>query len=191
MSAETSSVRYDSPLPGPAVPSGQNRYAIAAWIFLRLLALVHFVAFVSFWVQLEGLVGAHGIAPASHYFEAIHRQLGASAYLQLPSLCWVFGAGKFLHVLCAGGVALSLLLFIASRRRCARCCFGRAIFRSAPQGSFSSASSGTRCFWKRRCSPSSSRRGHGVRFGDSRNPLLCRGCWSGGCFSASCFSPGS
>src|SRR4051812_15505626 len=95
----------------PLPVAGANRFAFASWLFLRLLALVHLIAFVSFWVQFEGLVGPHGILPAPAYFAAVREQLGPAAYAQLPSLCWVFGAGKFLHVLCAAGVALSLLLF--------------------------------------------------------------------------------
>jgi len=57
------------------------------------------------------------LRPAVSYFEAVHRGLGAAAFLQLPSLCWIFGGGVFLHVLCASGIALSLFLFlgIASR----------------------------------------------------------------------------
>jgi len=91
--------------------SPRNHFAFSAWVFLRLLALVHLIAFASFWVQLDGLIGPHGLLPATRYFTAAHEQLGASAYLELPSLCWIFGAGNFLHVLCAGGVAASMLLF--------------------------------------------------------------------------------
>lgn len=91
--------------------TGRNCFGTSTWLFLRLLALVHLVAFVSFWTQLEGLVGPHGLLPAQPFFNAVHQQLGARAYLELPSLCWIFGAGKFLHILSAAGVALSLLLF--------------------------------------------------------------------------------
>lgn len=41
----------------------------------------------------------------------MHEQLGASAYFQLPSLCWIFGAGTFLHLLCGAGVVAAALLF--------------------------------------------------------------------------------
>jgi hypothetical protein len=93
-------------------PAGRNRFAFAAWLFLRLLALIHLIAFASFWSQLAGLVGPHGLLPAERYFQAAHEQLGPGAWLQLPSLCWIFGAGRFLAVLCAAGVGLSLLLFV-------------------------------------------------------------------------------
>lgn len=96
----------------PAVPTGHNRFAFSAWLFLRLLALVHFVAFASFWSQLNGLVGPNGLLPAARFFSAVHEHLGASAYFQLPSLCWIFGAGTFLHLLCGAGIVAAGLLFV-------------------------------------------------------------------------------
>src|SRR5688572_24484519 len=90
--------------------AGRNTFAIGAWLFLRLLAIVYLIAFVSLWVQVEGLIGPDGLLPAEKYFAAVREQLGSSAVFQLPTLCWVFGAGKFLHVLCAAGVVLALLL---------------------------------------------------------------------------------
>ena len=89
----------------------RDTFALGSWLFLRILAIVHLIAFTSAWSQLNGLVGPHGLLPAQPFFNAVHEQLGASAYFQLPSLCWLFGAGKFLPILCAAGVALSLLLF--------------------------------------------------------------------------------
>jgi len=32
---------------------------------MRLLGLVYLIAFVSWWVQLEGLSGSHGITPTA------------------------------------------------------------------------------------------------------------------------------
>jgi hypothetical protein len=77
-----------------------------------LLAIIHLIAFASFWVQLDGLVGANGLLPAQRYFEAVREHYGPAAWWQLPSLCWVFGTGTFLSVLGAGGVIVSILLFI-------------------------------------------------------------------------------
>src|SRR5688572_26332113 len=97
--------------PGPAHKGSRNEFGFASWLFLRLLALVHLIAFVSFWVQLDGLVGPRGLSPATNYFAAVREQLGSSAYSQLPTLCWIFGTQTFLHVLCGAGVVLSALLF--------------------------------------------------------------------------------
>jgi len=83
-------------------------FALSTWLFLRLLGAVHLVAFVSYWIQLRGLVGPAGIQPAQSYFDALREPLGASRFWQLPTLCWWFGAGGFLHVLCGAGVVLAL-----------------------------------------------------------------------------------
>ncbi len=81
-------------------------------LLLRLLAGVHLVAFVSLWVQIDGLIGSRGILPARDFFAYLERVLGAGAlerFVNVPSLLW-FGAGDgALHMLCAVGVLLSLL----------------------------------------------------------------------------------
>jgi predicted DCC family thiol-disulfide oxidoreductase YuxK len=86
------------------------QFGLSSWLFLRLLGLVNLIAFLSLWVQLDGLVGPRGIMPAQAYLDAVHAQLGVARFWALPTLCWFFGGGAFLHVLCAAGVALSLAL---------------------------------------------------------------------------------
>jgi predicted DCC family thiol-disulfide oxidoreductase YuxK len=78
--------------------------------FLRMLGLIYLIAFVSLWVQVEGLVGTDGISPINQFLPAAHAQLGNRAYSLLPTLCWFNSSDAFLHFLCAGGVVLSLLL---------------------------------------------------------------------------------
>jgi hypothetical protein len=98
--------------PAPdAPPRSPETFAFGTWLFLRLLAVVHFVAFASAWTQIDGLVGPHGLTPASAFFQAAREQYGTQAYLNWPSWCWLFGSGAFLHVLCAAGLVLSVLLF--------------------------------------------------------------------------------
>jgi len=84
-------------------------FAPRRW-FLRALGLVYLIAFVSFWVQADGLVGTNGILPVSQFLPAVHKQLGGQAYSVLPTLCWFNSSNAFLHFLCGGGVVLSLLL---------------------------------------------------------------------------------
>jgi len=85
-------------------------FGVSTWLFIRLLGFVHFLAFLSFWTQLAGLIGPNGILPAQAYLDALREQLGAARFWQLPTLCWFFGAGKFLQFLCGAGIALSLAL---------------------------------------------------------------------------------
>jgi len=78
--------------------------------FLRALGLIYLIAFVSLWVQVDGLVGSTGISPLNQFLPAVHEQLDRQAYSLLPTLCWFNSTNGFLHFLCGGGVAFSLLL---------------------------------------------------------------------------------
>jgi len=78
--------------------------------FLRMLGLVYLIAFVSLWIQVDGLVGGNGMSPVSQFLPAVQQQIGLDAYFLLPTLCWFDSSNAFLHFLCGGGVVLSLLL---------------------------------------------------------------------------------
>ncbi len=78
--------------------------------FLRALGVIYLIAFVSLWMQVDGLIGSDGISPVNQFLPAAHDQLGGHAYSLLPTLCWFNSSNAFLHFLCAGGVVLSLLL---------------------------------------------------------------------------------
>ena len=78
--------------------------------FLRMLGLIYLIAFVSLWVQVDGLVGSNGMSPVSRFLPVVRQQLGPDAYFLLPTLCWFDSSNAFLNFLCGGGVVLSLLL---------------------------------------------------------------------------------
>jgi predicted DCC family thiol-disulfide oxidoreductase YuxK len=78
--------------------------------FLRMLGVIYLIAFVSLWMQVEGLIGSDGISPVNQFLPAVHEQLGDRAYSLLPTLCWFNSSNAFLCFLCAGGVVSSLLL---------------------------------------------------------------------------------
>src|SRR5205809_1238630 len=78
--------------------------------FLRALGLVYLIAFVSLWIQVDGLVGANGILPISDYLSLARSEIGFRAIWILPTLFWFNSSNTFLHFLCGGGVLLSLLL---------------------------------------------------------------------------------
>ena len=48
-------------------------YFISSALFLRLLGVVYLIAFVSLWMQIDGLVGDHGILPVSNYLDAVEK----------------------------------------------------------------------------------------------------------------------
>src|SRR5438094_2518564 len=81
--------------------------------FLRALGVIYLIAFVSLWVQVDGLIGSDGMSPLNRFLPAVRAQLGPDAYTLLPTLCWFDSSNAFLHLLCGGGVALSLLLTFA------------------------------------------------------------------------------
>jgi predicted DCC family thiol-disulfide oxidoreductase YuxK len=85
-------------------------YAWARRWFLRALGVIYFIAFVSLWVQVDGLVGSSGISPASQFLPAVRTEVGPEAYTLLPTLCWFGSSDAFLHFLCGSGVLCSLLL---------------------------------------------------------------------------------
>jgi len=93
-------------------PDVRRQFSVASDVFLRALAVVWFIAFASFWWQLRGLVGPNGVLPAQPFLDAIAKELGEHRWWQTPTLCWIFGAGWFLHALCLGGLLLSVALFL-------------------------------------------------------------------------------
>src|SRR5207249_4415114 len=82
------------------------------WVFLRLLAIVYFAAFVSLWLQIDGLIGSNGILPAKELVDEVSRMVGASRYWWLPTLYWIAPSDAMLGGLCAAGAALAILLFV-------------------------------------------------------------------------------
>lgn len=87
-------------------------YSIAAWLFLRALALIYLVAFLSYWSQVDGLISSTGILPFQNFLHAVHDNLGAAGFWRTPSLGWLWQHDALPHLLCVGGVLLSIVLFL-------------------------------------------------------------------------------
>jgi predicted DCC family thiol-disulfide oxidoreductase YuxK len=85
-------------------------YFVARRWFLRAVGLIFLIAFASLWIQIDGLIGSNGITPVDEFLPAARAHLGDRALSILPTLCWFNSSDTFLHFLCGGGVALSLLL---------------------------------------------------------------------------------
>ena len=99
--------------------------------FLRLLGLIYLIAFVSLWVQMDGLVGSSGISPVNRFLPAVQQQLGSDAYCLLPTLCWFDSSNAFLHLLCEGGVVFLVASGAGNRSRV----FPRRTFHLLPVAS--------------------------------------------------------
>jgi hypothetical protein len=88
-------------------------YRIANALFLRAVGLCFFAAFLSLWVQVDGLVGSQGILPVGRLLEAGRSQLSpGERWAFLPTLCWWNGSDAFLHFLCGAGALASLAVIL-------------------------------------------------------------------------------
>jgi predicted DCC family thiol-disulfide oxidoreductase YuxK len=87
-------------------------YAVCSRIFLHLLGFIYLVAFVSYWVQLGGLNGELGILPAGEFFRRAREVLGADAYWQFPSVCWLGAGDTALYGWCGAGIVVSVVLML-------------------------------------------------------------------------------
>lgn len=92
-------------------------YFLMRWLFLRGLGLMYLAAFVSLWVQIQGLVGSNGIMPANLTMAAERQQfdragIGLDRYHLFPTLCWLGDSDRALNLQCMAGTILSILLLV-------------------------------------------------------------------------------
>ncbi|MDP3919906.1 MAG: lipase maturation factor family protein [Candidatus Omnitrophota bacterium] len=87
------------------------RHRITHGFFQSLLGLTYLVAFVSYWVQVDGLIGSQGILPAADFLNVIHERVGSERYALLPTLAWFSAEDTALHLMCAAGTLFSLFIF--------------------------------------------------------------------------------
>jgi len=79
-------------------------------LFLSLLGVAYLAAFLSLQVQLSGLIGEQGIAPAGQLLDEVTRIAGGARFWRLPTLAWLGPSDAGLHALCLLGAASSLAL---------------------------------------------------------------------------------
>ena len=91
------------------VPPGDTHTAA---LFLRLMGITYAIAFLSLWVQVVGLVGAHGILPVQEFLQAVKSQVGPIRYWYLPTLCWFDASDVALRAICIAGTFCSLLAIV-------------------------------------------------------------------------------
>jgi predicted DCC family thiol-disulfide oxidoreductase YuxK len=86
-------------------------FTIASWLFLRLLGVVYFFAFLSLATQILGLIGRQGILPAGTFLGMVESRVGApERYWFFPTLAWLNSSDAALRVMSVGGAFGSLLL---------------------------------------------------------------------------------
>lgn len=88
-----------------------DEYRLASVLFLKLLALIYFAAFLSLAVQITGLIGVNGILPISEFLDYLYQNNGALAWLYKPMLFWFNSSDFMLKGAAVLGCVVSLLLF--------------------------------------------------------------------------------
>jgi predicted DCC family thiol-disulfide oxidoreductase YuxK len=87
-------------------------YAISGRLFLHVLGFTYLIAFLSYWIQFDGLNGQHGILPLQDFLQKAKEILGGDAYWQFPSVCWFGASDTAVHAWCiAGVIAAASLMF--------------------------------------------------------------------------------
>jgi hypothetical protein len=89
--------------------AGSQTYALAGWLFLRLLGLIYLAAFASLATQIKGLVGRDGVLPAAEFLIA-HQHWGFRRFFRFPTVCWLNTSDGALLLVSWGGAVLALLL---------------------------------------------------------------------------------
>jgi hypothetical protein len=89
----------------------RHRTALVSEMFVRGLGFIYAVAFASLSGQIIGLVGAHGIEPASALLSRIQQSPDGLSALDVPSWLWIIGASdNALRGVCIAGALCSLLV---------------------------------------------------------------------------------
>ena len=89
---------------------GRPTYTLTRWVFLRALGVIYLIAFVSLWVQVQGLIGSGGILPAREYLDALRGSLGPERYRLVPTVFWLGAGDGALRLVCGLGVLCAALV---------------------------------------------------------------------------------
>jgi predicted DCC family thiol-disulfide oxidoreductase YuxK len=87
-----------------------SRFGVTQWIFLRALAVIYGVAFLSLSTQIRGLIGTRGILPLGQFMDVVAKSLGRTRFYAMPTVFWVDSSDAALTTVCVLGVAFSVLL---------------------------------------------------------------------------------
>src|SRR5215471_12356683 len=86
---------------------------IVRWLFLRALGAIYLSAFFSLVFQIRGLIGPHGILPASLYLQAVaHSFHSWQRVWYAPTLLWFSTQSGTLDAMCWVGMIAAVLLFL-------------------------------------------------------------------------------
>jgi len=87
-----------------------NELRLSSWLFLKGLALIYLIAFITLSGQIAGLAGANGILPFSETLEHLTKIYGNSAWWRMPTVFWLNASDFALQLACYLGALLALML---------------------------------------------------------------------------------
>jgi hypothetical protein len=91
--------------------AASGTHVLSVWLFLRVLGVIYFAAFLSLAFQIKGLIGSRGILPAIEFI-ARRKRFGFGRFHHDPTLFWFNSSDTFLVALACLGVVFSGLLVI-------------------------------------------------------------------------------
>jgi hypothetical protein len=94
--------------PDERVTPPASTYWLTRFVFLRLLGVVYFCAFLSAALQLQPLIGARGILPAQLFLA--REAMSGAGFFDLPTIFWFHCTDRFLVGTAWLGVVLSTAL---------------------------------------------------------------------------------
>lgn len=94
----------------PPTDPSQRSFAVANGLFLRLVGLIYAFACGSFALQVRGLIGSHGLLPASDFLSTVHLERGPEAYHAFPTLFWWSSSDTMLVGVCWAATAIGCLI---------------------------------------------------------------------------------
>ena len=97
--------------------SPADNFCLVSKLFLKLLAIIYFFAFLSMAVQITGLVGPNGILPFEISLNNFYQQHGVSAWFKMPTLFWFSASNLALHTVTILGCVFSVLLLLGRWQR--------------------------------------------------------------------------
>ncbi|MGD2052473.1 MAG: lipase maturation factor family protein [Gammaproteobacteria bacterium] len=95
----------------------ENTYELVSALFIKLLALVYFIAFASLSSQIVALAGQDGILPLTHLLENATTEFGWKRYLAFPTVFWINAGDTALTAATWLGCAFSVLLLLNYKTR--------------------------------------------------------------------------
>jgi len=110
----------------PEAEIGKTELQVPDWgrfitvrTFLRVLGLIYLIAFLSFGVQANGLVGARGILPVRDFLTAMREAAGGAAFREAPTILWLGASDAAIRAVWICGALAALIAMWGRRQRTA------------------------------------------------------------------------